>query len=64
MELTLIFKIAAIGIIVALLNQVLSKSGRDEYAMLTVLTGIVAVAAILLPQAETLYEMVCSIFDM
>lgn len=64
MELTLIFKIAAIGIIVALLNQVLSKSGRDEYAMLTVLTGIVAVAAILLPQAETLYEMVCSIFDL
>lgn len=64
MELTLIFKIAAIGIIVALLNQVLSKSGRDEYAMLTVLTGIVAVAAILLPQAETLYEMVYSIFDL
>lgn len=64
MELTLIFKIAAIGIIVALLNQVLSKSGRDEYAMLTVLTGIVAVAAILLPQAETLYEMVCFIFDL
>ena len=64
MELTLIFKIAATGIIVALLNQVLSKSGRDEYAMLTVLTGIVAVAAILLPQAETLYEMVCSIFDL
>ena len=64
MDVDLIFKIAAIGIIVALLNQVLSKSGRDEYAMLTVLTGIVAVAAILLPQAETLYEMVCSIFDL
>ncbi len=64
MELTLIFKIAAIGIIVAVLNQVLSKSGRDEYAMLTVLTGIIAVVAIILPQTETLYNMICSIFDL
>lgn len=64
MELTLIFKIAAIGIIVAVLNQVLSKSGRDEYAVLTVLTGIIAVAAMILPQTETLYNMICSIFDL
>lgn len=64
MELTLIFKIAAIGIIVAVLNQVLSKSGRDEYAMLTVLTGIIAVIAMILPQTETLYDMICSIFDL
>lgn len=64
MELTLIFKIAAIGIIVAVLNQILSKSGRDEYAMLTVLTGIIAVAAMILPQTETLYDMICSIFDL
>lgn len=64
MELTLIFKIAAIGIIVAVLNQVLSKSGRDEYAMLTVLTGIIAVAAMILPQTETLYNMICSVFDL
>ena len=63
MELTLIFKIAAIGIIVAVLHQVLSKSGRDEYAMLTVITGIIAVAAILLPQMETLYDMLCSVMD-
>lgn len=64
MELTLIFKIAAIGIIVAVLNQVLSKSGRDEYAMLTVLTGIIAVVAMILPQTETLYDMICSILDL
>ena len=64
MELTLIFKIAAIGIIVAVLNQVLSKSGRDEYAMLTVLTGIIAVVAMILPHTETLYDMICSIFDL
>ncbi len=63
MELTLIFKIAAIGMIVAVLHQVLSKSGRDEYAMLTVITGIIAVAAILLPQMETLYDMLRSVMD-
>ncbi len=63
MELTLIFKIAAIGMIVAVLHQVLSKSGRDEYAMLTVITGIIAVVTILLPQMETLYDMLCSVMD-
>lgn len=63
MELTLIFKIAAIGMIVAVLHQVLSKSGRDEYAMLTVITGIITVAAILLPQMETLYDMLRSVMD-
>lgn len=64
MELTLIFKIAAIGIIVAVLNQVLSKSGRDEYAMLTVIAGIIAVTVMLLPQMEMLYDMICSIFNL
>lgn len=64
MELTLIFKIAAIGIIIAVLNQVLSKSGRDEYAMLTVIAGIAAVAMILIPQMEILYDMVCAVFDL
>ncbi len=64
MEFTLILKIAAIGIIVAVLNQVLSKSGRDEYAMLTVISGIAAVATILIPQMEMLYDMVCAVFDL
>lgn len=64
MEFTLILKIAAIGIIVAVLNQVLSKSGRDEYAMLTVIAGIAAVATILIPQMEMLYDMVCAVFDL
>lgn len=64
MEITFIFKIAAIGIIVAVLQQVLSKAGRDEYAMLTVLTGILVVAVMLLPQLSSLYDMVQSIFDL
>ena len=64
MEIELIFKIAAIGIIVAVLNQILSKSGRDEYAMLTVLTGIVVIAVMLVPQLDTLYDTMQTIFDM
>ena len=40
MEVDLIFKIAAIGILVAVLNQVLSRAGRDEQAMMTTLTGL------------------------
>lgn len=63
MEIEFIFKIAAIGIIVAVLNQILSKSGRDEYAMLTVLTGIVVIAVMLVPQLSTLYDMVRATFD-
>lgn len=64
MEIELIFKIAAIGIIVAVLNQILSKSGRDEYAMLTVLTGIVVIAVMLVPQLDPLYDIMQTIFDM
>lgn len=64
MEIELIFKIAAIGIIVAVLNQILSKSGRDEYAMLTVLTGIVVIAVMLVPQLYTLYDIMQTIFDL
>ena len=64
MEIELIFKNAAIGIIVAVLNQILSKSGRDEYAMLTVLTGIVVIAVMLVPQLDTLFDIMQTIFDM
>lgn len=64
MEIELVFKIAAIGIIVAVLNQILSKSGRDEYAMLTVLTGIVVIAVMLVPQLDTLYDIMQTIFDL
>ena len=64
MEIELIFRIAAIGIIVAVLNQILSKSGLEEYAMLTVLTGIVVIAVMLVPQLYTLYDIMQTIFDL
>lgn len=50
----LVIKIAAVGIIVAVLQQVLSRSGRDEYAMLVVLAGLMAVIAMLLPEINDL----------
>lgn len=58
----LVIKIAAVGIIVAVLQQILSRSGRDEYAMLTVLAGIIAVIAMLLPELMELYNSIGSAF--
>ncbi len=53
----LVIKIAMIGIVVAVLGQILSRSGRDEYAMLTVLAGVLAVVLMLLPQLDELLEL-------
>lgn len=60
----LVIKIALIGIIVAVLNQILSRSGRDEYAMLTVLAGIVAVVLMLVPEITELYSSISSVFGL
>lgn len=64
MEIAFIFKIAGIGIIVAMLYQILSKSGRDEYAMLVVLAGIAVIAVMMIPQIETLIDLVNASFDL
>ena len=57
----LVIKIAAIGIIVAVLQQILSRSGRDEYAMLVVLAGLIAVVAMLIPELQDLYSSATSV---
>lgn len=62
MEVDLIFKIAAIGILVAVLNQVLIKSGRDEQAMLTSLAGLIIVLLMIINQISYLFETVKSTF--
>ncbi len=54
MDFIMIFKIGAIGIAVAVLHQVLSRSGRDEYAMLTTLTGVLVIVMMLLPHLADL----------
>lgn len=64
MDISFLFKIAAIGLIVAVLNQMLSKAGREEYATLTVLTGIVVIIAMLIPQISSLFSDIKYIFDL
>ncbi len=64
MDISFLFKIAAIGLIVAVLNQMLSKAGREEYATLTVLTGIIVIIAMLIPQVSTLFSDIKQIFNL
>ena len=59
-----IFKIAAIGIIVAVLNQLLTRSGREEYAMITTLAGLVVVLMMIVPQIGNLFQYIKSIFGL
>ena len=63
MEVDLIFKIAAIGIIVSILNQVLSRSGREEQATMTTLAGLVVVLMIVAQKVSELFKLVKSLFD-
>ena len=62
MEIDLIFKIAAIGIIVAVLNQLLIRSGREDPAMMTTLAGLVVVLSILVKQISALFVTIKSLF--
>ncbi len=64
MEVDLIFKIAAIGIIVAVLNQVLIRAGREEQAMMTTLAGIIVVLMMIISEINTLFETVKSTFGL
>ena len=63
MEIDLIFKIAAIGIIVSILNQVLSRSGRDEQATMTTLAGLVVVLMMLAQKIAELFNLVEQLFQ-
>ena len=62
MEIDLIFKIAAIGIIVAVLNQLLIRSVREDQAMMTTLAGLVVVLSILVKQISVLFVTIKSLF--
>lgn len=63
MDVDLIFKIAAIGILVAVLNQLLIRSGREEQALMTTLAGLVVVLMILVQQISDLFTLVKTLFD-
>ena len=63
MEIDLIFKIAAVGIIVSILNQVLSRTGRDEQATMTTLAGLVVVLMIVAQKISDLFGLVKTLFE-
>ena len=64
MDIFFLFKVAAIGLIVAVLYQVLARMGRDDFAMLTALTGIAVIIAMLVPQVLSLFDSLKSFFDL
>ena len=64
MDVNLIFRIAAIGILVSVLNQVLSRSGREEQATMTTLAGLVVVMMMVVEQISELFELVKRLFGL
>ena len=63
MDIDLIFKIAAVGIIVSILNQVLVRSGREEQATMTTLAGLVVVLMMVTQKISDLFNLVKNLFD-
>lgn len=63
MDVDLIFKIAAVGIIVSILNQVLVRSGREEQATMTTLAALVVVLMIVVQRIAALFDLVKSLFQ-
>lgn len=64
MDIDLIFKIAAIGIIVSVLNQVLVRSGREEQGMIVVLAGLLCTLSLVITQISSLFENIKSMFGL
>ncbi len=64
MDVDLIFKIAAIGILVAVLNQLLVRSGREEQAMMTTLAGLVVVLMMMVQEISNLFTLIKTLFDL
>ncbi len=64
MNVDLIFKIAAIGILVSVLHQVLVRAGREEQAMLTTLTGLIVVLSMVIKEISNLFNAVKTIFNL
>ena len=64
MDIDLIFKIAAVGIIVSILNQVLTRSGREEQATMTTITGLVVVLMIVAQKVAELFDLVKTLFHL
>ncbi len=64
MDVDLIFKIAAVGILVAVLNLLLSRSGREEQALMTTIAGLVVVLFLVVQEISDLFSLIKSLFDL
>jgi len=64
MDIDLLFKIAGVGIIVAVLHQILTKAGREDQAMMTTLAGVVIVLTIVIREISTLFATVRTVFNL
>lgn len=64
MDIDLVFKIAAIGIIVAVLNQLLIRSGREDQAMMTTLAGLIAVLSMMVKEISDLFVTIKTLFNL
>ena len=64
MDVDLIFRVAGIGIIVAVLNQLLARSGREEQALLTTIAGLIVVLVIIVQRIGDLFDVVKNIFEL
>lgn len=64
MDVDLVFKIAAVGILVSVLNQVLTRSGRDEQATMTTLAGLIVVLMMVVQKISELFELVKTLFGL
>ncbi len=64
MDVDLIFKIAAVGILVAVLNLLLSRAGRDEQALMTTIAGLVVVLIIIVQEISDLFQLIQALFGL
>lgn len=64
MDVDFIFQIAAIGIVVAVLNMLLQRSGREEQAMMTTIAGLIVVLMMIITQISTLFETIKDVFNL
>ena len=64
MDVDLIFKIAAVGLLVAVLNLLLTRSGRDEQALMTTIAGLIVVLFILIQRIAELFDLIRTLFEL
>lgn len=64
MDVDLVFKIAAIGLLVAVLNILLSRAGRDEQALMTTIAGLVVVLVLVIQKISELFDLIKSLFSL